>query len=142
MSKADLSAVSGGGRSPGRPPGPASSSVLIRLSEDERAFAGDLGNGVYAKGIRRAIKAAGILGVEAVVRLAGPDDSEDDVNAVRGPGRPRIGKPTSFKLTEDEIKIADSMGLVKQKTFTSVGVRRAIRACSHLGVDAALRLAS
>lgn len=142
MSNDDLSAVSSGGRGRGRPSlGTNGSSVPIRLSEEERTFAGALGQDVFAKGVRRAIKAAGVLGLDAVVRLAGPDETEDDPTN-RGPGRPRIGKPTPIRLTDDEIKVADSMGKVaeKDKAITALGVRRALRACSRLGIEATMRL--
>lgn len=130
MSKADQPAVSGGGRS----------GIPVRLPEDEKLFAAELGDTVVARGVRHAIKAASVLGLDAVLRLAGPDYSEEEPDEGRGRGRPRIGKPMPIRLTPEEIKLADALGDVGHKTITAVGVRRALRACARLGVDATKRL--
>lgn len=130
MSKIDQPAVSSGGRS----------GIPIRLPEEEKIFAAELGNTIVAKGVRHAIKAASTLGLDAVLRLAGPDTSDEESTAKRGRGRPSIGKPMLIRLNEEELKMADALGDVGNKTITAVGVRRALRACSRLGVDATRRL--
>jgi hypothetical protein len=139
MSKSDQPALSSGGRGRGRPSiGP---SVPVRLSDEEKSFAAILGEGVVARGARRAINAAGRLGPEAAKRLAGLDETEDRAAEKRGRGRPKIGKPVPVRLTDPEQVIADDLGTSENgKVVTAEGVRRALRACSRLGIEATMRL--
>jgi hypothetical protein len=130
MSKKDQPAVSSGGRT----------GVPVRLSDDEKVFASELGDSIVAKGVRRAIKAASILGLDAVLRLAGPDSSDEDPEVKRGPGRPKIGAPIIIRLSQEEFVMAKLLGDVGDKAIVAVGARRALRACSSLGADAAKRI--
>lgn len=139
MSKSDQPALSSGGRGRGRPSiGP---SIPVRLSDEEKSFAAILGEGVVARGARRAINAAGRLGPEAAIRLAGQDEPEDREVEKRGRGRPKIGKPVPVRLSDSEQLIADDLGTGENgKVVTAEGVRRALRACSRLGIEATMRL--
>lgn len=132
---------SGERRTRGRPAiGPA---IPVRLSEQEKSFAESLGDGVVAKGVRNALKAARRLERDAVLRLASVAFPDSRTEAPRSRGRPRIGKPIPIRLTSQEQETADALGLDdKGKPVTAEGVRKALRACSCLGAEATLKLIS
>ena len=132
----DQSALSSGGRGRGRPSiGP---SIPVRLSEEDKAFAEELGDGVAAAGVRIAIKAARILGKEATIRLSG---DAGEIETKRGRGRPQIGKPLPVRLHPSEQETADLLGATKDgKVVTAMGVRRALQACRRLGKESTKRL--
>lgn len=139
MSDADQSAMSSGGRSRGRGRPSIGPSIPIRLPDAEKAFAEELGEGVAAKGVRRAIGAARKLGKEGVMHLATPSDEQTVSHS--GRGRPKIGKPLPVRLSPEEVEACNALGTDDNgKVVTAEGVRRAIRACMNIGMEATKRL--
>lgn len=139
MSDVDQSAMSSGGRSRGRGRPSIGQSIPIRLPDAEKAFVEELGEGVAAKGVRRAISAARKLGKEGVIHLTIP--SEEQPASHRGRGRPKIGKQLPVRLSTEEVQAANALGTDDSgKVVTAKGVRLAIRACMNLGLEATTRL--
>lgn len=150
MSTSDQSALSSGGRARGRPSiGPT---LPVRLDASEKEFSELLGDGVAAKGVRRAINVAKTLGLDASRRIAPSKSKKSGAQAVKpkrwplpehitqadesiaeakaaSMGEPSEEFPVRISLPDAELDFLTALGSGDAET----GMRHTIAAAGQLG---------